>query len=372
MKVALDVSAVPPKIAGAGRYIAEVAARLPGEGVDTTLVTRHDDAARWRERAPGAMIAPLVPNARAPRLVYEALRLGSSSVARGVEVWHAPHYTMPHRAKVPVVVTIHDLTLFTHPEWHERTKVTFFQRAMRYAARHAAALLCVSEFTARELREVLAPSVPVFVAPLGVDHQRFHAEPSADAALFAHATLNAQAPYLLFVGTLEPRKGLDVLLVAFGELAANDPDLELWIAGQTGWHMGAIEEQVRTHPYAARIHQLGFVDEAVLPALYRHARVVLYPSRGEGFGLPVVEAMACGATVVTSRDTVMAEVAANGAVLTRAGDAGELAGAVATLLTEPDATRVARVERATRAAALYSWERTMSAHLQAYQVARQS
>lgn len=370
MKVALDVSAVPTKIAGAGRYIAEVAARLPGEGVDTTLVTRRGDASRWRERSPDATIAPLVPNARGPRLIYEALRVGSSSVARGVEVWHAPHYTMPRRAKTPVVVTIHDLTLFTHPEWHERTKVTFFQRSMRYAAHHAAALLCVSEFTARELREVLAPSVPVIVAPLGVDHRRFHADASADAALFAQASLNVQAPYLLFVGTLEPRKGLDVLLVAFGKLAASDPDLELWVVGQTGWDMDVVEEQLRTHPFAARIHQLGFVDEVVLPALYRHARVAIYPSRGEGFGLPVLEAMACGATVVTSRDTVMAEVAGDGAVLTRAGDADELASAVATLLTEPDATRVSRTERAVRAAALYSWERTMSAHLEAYQVAR--
>ncbi|OYV66232.1 MAG: hypothetical protein B7X07_00150, partial [Actinobacteria bacterium 21-64-8] len=271
MKVALDVSAVPPKIAGAGRYIAEVAARLPDAGIETTLVTRRGDASRWRERTPGATIAPLVPNARAPRLIYEALRLGSSSVARGVEVWHAPHYTMPHRAKAPVVVTIHDLTLFTHPEWHERTKVTFFQRAMRYAVRHAAALLCVSEFTARELRDVLAPRVPVLVAPLGVDHQRFHADASADASLLAEVTFDVRAPYLLFVGTLEPRKGLDVLLAAFGELAASDPHLELWIAGQTGWHMDAVREQLRRHPYAARIRQLGFVDDAVLPALFRHA-----------------------------------------------------------------------------------------------------
>ena len=372
MKVALDVSAVPTKIAGAGRYIAEVAARLPGEGVDTTLVTRRDDASRWRERAPRATIAPLVPNARAPRLVYEALRLGSSPEARGVDVWHSPHYTMPHRAKTPVVVTVHDLTLFTHPEWHERTKVTFFQRAMRYAARHAAALLCVSDFTARELREVLAPSVPILVAPLGVDHRRFHTDASADAALFASAPLNVQAPYLLFVGTLEPRKGLDVLLAAFGVLATSEPDLELWIVGQMGWHTGVVHEQLRTHPYASRICQMGFVDDVLLPSLYRHARVVLYPSRGEGFGLPVLEAMACGATVVTSRGTVMAEVAGDGAVLTRAGDVDELAGTIATLLTEADVTRAARAVRAVAAAALYSWERTMTVHLEAYQVACQS
>jgi len=367
--VALDVSAVPARIAGAGRYIGEVAARLPDLDVETTLVTRRGDVARWQARSPRATIAPLVPNHRGLRLAYEATRLGSSKVARGVDVWHAPHYTMPRGSKTPMVVTIHDLTLFTHPEWHERAKVTFFQRAIRYSTTHAKVLVCVSDFTARELRDVLAPSATVVVAPLGVDHDRFHPDARGDDVLLAGAQLRASKPYLFFLGTLEPRKGLDVLVKAFGALAALDDELELWIAGQSGWGMGPLAEEIRAHPYASRIRRLGFVDEELLPALLRQARVVVYPSRGEGFGLPVLEAMACGANVVTTRESVMAEVAGDGAVLTTAGDEVELSQAIADLLEEPEDARRARAQRAVANAAPFTWARTMSAHLEAYRLA---
>ena len=173
MKVALDVSAVPPRIAGAGRYIAELAVRLPECHVDTTLVTRRDDAARWSECSPHASLASIVPNARAARLAYEAWVLGTSHVARDVDLWHAPHYTMPRRWSTPTVVTIHDLTFFTNPEWHERTKVTFFRRAITFAAQHARVLVSVSAFSARLLEEILPAHAPIVVAPLGVDLAHF-------------------------------------------------------------------------------------------------------------------------------------------------------------------------------------------------------
>src|SRR5271169_2406912 len=97
MRVALDVSAVPARVAGAGRYVVEVAKRLQPGGLDATLVSRRDDAQRWRSWCPGATVAPLVPSSRVARLAYEAWSLGASDVARESEVWHAPHYTMPHR-----------------------------------------------------------------------------------------------------------------------------------------------------------------------------------------------------------------------------------------------------------------------------------
>ncbi len=98
-----------------------------------------------------------------------------------------------------------------------------------------------------------------------------------------------------------------------------DSTIELWLAGQAGWGTGPVEAQIAVHPFAGRIRRLGFVDDAVLPALYRQARAVAYPSRGEGFGLPVLEAMACGAMVVTTADTVMAEVAGDAASLVTRG-----------------------------------------------------
>ena len=369
MKVALDVSAVPPQLAGAGRYIAELARRLPSAGVETTLVTRRDDTLRWHEWSPTSSVASIVPNARAARLAYEAWLLGRSAPAMAVDVWHAPHYTMPHRRSTPTVVTIHDLTFFTNPEWHERSKVQLFRRAITYAAAHADVLVSVSDYTARQIDQLLPSHAPVVVAPLGVDLARFTTDASHDAELLQAHGLDVGVPYIFFLGTVEPRKGLDVLIAAFADVARTDPDVELWLAGQVGWGAKALESTLASHTVAARIRRLGFVDDTILPALLRQSRTVAYPSRGEGFGLPVLEALACGAFVVTSSDTVMAEVAADTATLTHAGDASQLANALLTTIAMSDEKRSRHRVTARARAEMFTWEASIAQHLCAYQMA---
>jgi glycosyltransferase involved in cell wall biosynthesis len=370
VKLALDVSAVPPRVAGAGRYVVELASRLPGRGVETTLVTRRDDFERWGALSPDATLANVVPNARAARLTYEAWVLGKTRTAQDADLWHAPHYTMPRRGSTPTVVTIHDLTFFTNPEWHERTKVTFFRRAITHAAQHARVLISVSDYSARLLEQIIPAHAPIVVAPLGVDLERF--EPNSredDRSILAGLGLSTDVPYVFFVGTVEPRKGLDVLLEAFDDVASADDDVELWLAGQAGWGVGPFEEQLNAHPYRARIRRLGFVDDAALPALLRQARVVAYPSRGEGFGLPVLEAMACGAPVVTTRDTVMAEVAGDTERLVEIGDARQLASALVEVLHLSDEDRHVEGLRARARAELYTWDACVDQHLVAYEQA---
>ena len=369
MKLALDVSAVPPRLAGAGRYIGELARRVPATGVETTLVTRRDDTLRWHDWSPTTHIASIVPNARPSRLLYEAWWAGRSPTARSVDVWHSPHYTMPHRSSTPTVVTIHDLTFFTNPEWHERSKVPFFRRAIAYAATHADVLVTISEFTARQLDEQVPSHAPVVVATLGVDLERFTTDTSGDEELLRAHGLNAARPYIFFLGTFEPRKGIDVLLDAFEEIAARDGDVELWLAGQPGWGVKEIEARFTHHGARARIRRLGFVDEAVLPALLRQARAVTYPSRGEGFGLPVLEALACGASVVTSADTVMSEIAGDAALLARAGDAVQLAEVLTHALESSDDQRAARSRRARERAELFTWDSSVAQHVKAYEMA---
>ena len=369
MRVALDVSSAPAHLAGAGRYMRELAERLPGEGVATTLVTRRHDAQRWREWSPESTLAPIVPDRRVSRLAYEAWGLGTSAAAQRAQVWHAPHYTMPRRGSTRTVVTVHDLTFFTNPEWHERSKVSFFRRALRYAARHADVLVSVSEFTADLIDDFLPDHAPVVVAPHGVDLRHFSLEGFADETLLRSNGLPAEVPYVLFVGTAEPRKGLDVLLRAFSDVARDDRSLELWIAGQAGWGARVVDETPLDASVRSRVRRLGFVSDEVLPALLRRSRLVAYPSRGEGFGLPVLEALACGAMVVTSRATVMADVAAGTATLATAGDETDLREAIAATLMLDDAARTLRSHAGRARAEHFTWGASLAQHLAAYHLA---
>ncbi|MGC8498191.1 MAG: glycosyltransferase family 4 protein [Acidimicrobiales bacterium] len=367
MRLGLDVSAVPNRVAGAGRYIVELARRLPEDGTEVTLAARRGDGERWRSWS-SARVRDLVPARRPLRLAYEAALLGRTPLLRGLDVWHGPHYTMPRGAPIPVVVTIHDLTLFTHPQYHERAKVRFFQHAIAYAARHAAVLIAVSDWTAARLDEVVGEHAPVVVAPHGVDLDRFSPQ-GDDEAAWAASPLDRRRPYVLFVGTLEPRKGVDVLLAAFAEVGRADPDLELWLVGQRGWHADVLEAAVASHPLRERIVRLGYVADDLLPALLRGARAVAYPSRAEGFGLPVLEALACGAPVATTAGTVMAEVAGSAAFLSPVGDAGALATSLEHLTRLEGAERARVAARAVAQAQTYTWDRSLRAHRRAYQMA---
>ena len=364
VRVGLDVSAVSQRPAGAGRYIVELAKRINGPGVDATLITARGDSARWRQWSPENTVIDPVPTPRPLRLLYEATMLGRGPV-HDVDVWHGPHYTMPRAMSKPVVVTICDMTFFTNPEWHERAKVLFFRRAMQYSARHATELISISETTTRALREVLHPAIPITTIPLGVDHERF----SVDAAVISldELDLPTDRPYIFFLGTLEPRKGLDVLLEAFRVVGARDDEVELWLAGQAGWHTSGTNDVIAQHPYAKRIRRLGYVDDAAVPVLMRQARAVAYPSRGEGFGLPVLEALACGAEVITTAGTVMEEVAGPAATLTSVGESGELADALLTSLGRSASDRVARSRAAVLRAAPFTWTATAAAHRTVYQ-----
>jgi glycosyltransferase involved in cell wall biosynthesis len=370
VRVLLDVSAVPARPVGAGVYTVALAHGLGARpDVELHLAARRGDVDRWPQIAPLAVVHNAVPLRRPVRLVWEQARGAALARRVAADIWHGPHYTMPLALDVPAVVTIHDLTFFDHPEWHERTKVAYFRRMIRSAAARADVLMCDSAFTAARLRAHVSPTGSVTVVPLGVDTARFASTEQTRAQdLTRLAAHGVEPPFIAFAGTLEPRKNVPTLIEAFARIAPARPDVRLVIAGGDGWGVDAVRTAIAGSGVATRIVRPGYLDDDALVALLRRADVVAYPSFEEGFGLPALETLACGTPLVTSVGSATAEVVGDAAVVVDPKDVGALAAAIASILD--DAARAEALRNAgPRRAAEFTWSRCVDRCVEVYREA---
>lgn len=280
-------------------------------------------------------------------------------------VVHAPTLLLPPvPSATPLVVTIHDVVPWTHPETLTARGVAFHQRSAARAARRADVILTPTEAVATRVRDLLSPRGEVRAVPLGTTPLTV----PADAADRRAALGIGEHPYVLFVGTTEPRKGLDVLVRAMG-----DPELagvHLVLVGARGWGEVDLAGLAASAGLTERLHVLGRISDADLAAAYAGARVLAMPSRAEGFGIPVIEAMAHGTPVVTSDDPALVETGAGSALTAPIGDPVALADALATTLGGGPAVRD-RVERGRAHAASLTWDLATERTLEAYAVARE-
>jgi glycosyltransferase involved in cell wall biosynthesis len=375
----LDVSAVPSNPVGAGQYTMHLASALSRRtDLDLNLIGRRDDRERWTQVASGAHMVAAAPRQRPLRLAWEQVALPGMVRRLGASVHHGPHYTMPELSSVPMVVTVHDLSFFEAPQWHDRSKVVLFKRAIRVAARRATGVVCPSWATADQLTRWCRVDAELFVAHHGVDAERFgphEAEPDADAAILGRidARLGDGRPYLVFVGTLEPRKDVPSLVQAFHRVADRHPEALLVLAGGDGWGAGAVDQAIAATSMGRRVVRTGYVPDAVVPVLLRSARAAVYPALYEGFGLPALEALSCGTPLITTSGTAMEEVAGDAATLVPPGDVTGLAEALDAVLgsgTTASGERDRRRRAGLRIAAAHTWDESANRHVEAYRYAQ--
>ena len=282
------------------------------------------------------------------------------------DLMHYTNYLAPVGGDTPYVLSIHDMSLQLFPECHTWKKRLLTSRLLPLAARRARLILTPSESTRNDV-----------VRLLPVDPERVRMIPYAASPRFVrtepdYARLErlygVRAPYFLYVGTLEPRKNLPRLVRAFARVAGSLPDHQLVLVGQRGWKYQATLDEMARPELRGRVVMPGYVPEEDLPALISGAVAFVYPSLYEGFGLPVVEAMACGTPVLTTRTSSLAEIAEGAALLVDPKQEAGFADALVALASDP-ALREDLIARGRARAALYSWSRTGRETVAAYREA---
>jgi glycosyltransferase involved in cell wall biosynthesis len=356
MKAGLHVGQLlQPVPGGIGRYIVHVARNLPAAGVEVVP---------FGAGAPSARVQSLIGTTvdlgwpRGP-LRYELWhQLRRPRVDLDVDVVHALSLAIPAVRDLPLVVTVHDVAFLREPEAFTRRGLTFHRRGLEIAHREAAAIITASRFARDELIDVGFDRDRIHLAPHGVETR----VPESAAQMRARLdSLGLERPYVVAVGTIEPRKGLDTLAKALAAARASEPDLELAIVGPAGWLAVAGLE-------APGIHRLGTVDERTLDAVYRNAVACAVPSRYEGFGLPALEAMARGCPVIASNATSLPEVVGTAGTLVPVGDVEAWAHALVTTLRD-DALRDEMSRRGRERAEGFTWLGSAHAHAAAYAAA---
>ncbi|MGE5276850.1 MAG: glycosyltransferase family 4 protein [Acidobacteriota bacterium] len=355
MRIAVDARALLGQKTGIGTYTRGVAAEL----------------ARRGDTAVGLFLPRPLPegvDGLGPATVHaDRHRFGTlwlqTTLPRRIEAWRADALLAaltiaPLRGSVPVVSVVHDLTPWTHPEWHADRTLAAFVPLWERTIERAARLLCVSQATADDL-ERLYPETRARVRVVwnGVDAEF---TPSTDAAARARtrARYAGGRPFLLYLGTLEPRKNVGALVAACERLwSARGGRPDLVLAGGPGWKSGPLERQIARSPFRDKIHLAGYATRPMALELYRSAEAFVYPSFAEGFGLPVVEAMACALPVVASDAAALTEVGGEAALYAPASDSSALARQIERALEEPETRRRLETQGPARAA-LFSWKTT--------------
>lgn len=359
MRVGLDVTAAVSQGAGIGRYTRELLRAL------AAAESQPDYRLFFASRTRPHPLPPLGPNFRVTALPFHdiwlarlwhraRLPLPVELLTGRLDLFHSPDFTLPPvRRGTPTLLTVHDLSFVRDPASAAPGLRAYLNAVVPRSVARATHLLADSQATRDDLGELYGvPAERVTVLYCGVASIfRPVSDPAALAAARARYGLGA-APFIFSVSTLQPRKNYVRLIQAFARL--REPDLTLVIAGGKGWLYDAIFAEVERLGLRERVRFPGFVAEADLPALYSAARVLAYPSLYEGFGLPLLEAMACGTPVVTSTASCLPEVAGDAALLVDPTDVEALAQALGRAVAD-EALRADLIRKGAARAARFRW-----------------
>jgi glycosyltransferase involved in cell wall biosynthesis len=377
LRVLIDLTQVPVGRMGVGSYAENLLQQFRDAPPDISLmaVLQSDDDA-LRAALPDRVRALVIPSrlfrVLPARLLFEQLVLPWLAWRHRLDVLHSLHYSLPLLpCRARRVVTMHDMTAFLLPHMHTRIKGAYMRFFIRQAVRRADFLIFVSASALEHCRTWFGLPLPNSAVVHHGMSAAFRPDGSAEALAAVRQRYELPERYLLYLGTLEPRKNVSLLLRAFAQLAARHPEARLVVAGKKGWHFDGIFATAAELGLKDRIRFAGYIDEADKPALMRGALLFVYPSLHEGFGIPVLEAMASGVPTIAGNRTSIPEIAGDGALLVDPASEAELADALERLYTDP-ATRAQLAARGLAQATRFSWTKSAQETAAIYRrVARQ-
>jgi glycosyltransferase involved in cell wall biosynthesis len=328
MRVGLVVDQLfAPVPGGTWRYAGELAVAL------TLAAPPHSSVQPWSARHRQRLLLPSGTAALrqlpiGSKLLSRMWERGLGPAPRDADLVHATTLLVPPRRRAALVVTIHDVVPWTHPQTLTARGLGFHRRMGARAADEADLIVTHTRAVAAQIRTILAPRAEVMAVPAGFSSNLSVPKDAQERRI----RYGGKGHYLLFVGTAEPRKGLDTLLDALAEPALREQSLV--VVGPRGWGGVDVRQDAQARGIEDRVTVTGRVQDADLAALYAGATLVVMPSRAEGFGLPVLEAMTLGVAVVTSDDPAMCELGAGAAQIFPVGDPAALCASIVRVLND--------------------------------------
>ncbi len=361
MRIAIDVrSLCARETSGVGHYLFETLRALPK--TEHTFVLFSSGRGRPHlppeaiDREDMKVVHRFAPN----KLINARLAFGGMSLEQlidgSVDAAWFPNTGFLPRTRARTTLTVHDLAFHffkdTYTKKHHlRYKITNTIPSIKQAN----SVIAISESTANDV-ETLGPQGSINVVPHGLDHATFHPRRLPQDRTMLQR-LGVKSPYIVSLATCEPRKNLESLVEAFDKVTDSHNSLSLVIAGGYGWKRRTLDQVLSRAKHRERIHLLGFIPDAARPALLRNAECLVLPSRYEGFGMQVLEAMACGTPVITSRNSSLTEVGGNACLYVRAMNPAELTRALNEVLTD-STLRESLSKLGIKKAQTHSWNRS--------------
>jgi len=379
MKIGIDCSAVTADRTGVGEYAYHLVRALSKVDHENSYVfypifyhlinRRYKDAdLPVRDNFKISKHPPAYPILLQRFVRLAGRSLFTEEMLGDVDIVHSTTFCAPRfrDRKKRLVVTIYDLTVITHPECHKKLNIMHCKKGIKDAIRYADAIIAISEHTKKDLVEIAgAPEDLVTVTPLAADPD-LGPEREKNTLDIVRKKYKLPGRYILFLGSLEPRKNVTTLIKAYAALPVGLKDeVRLVIAGARGWLNSPVHDTLEKLGLMERVTFTGYVDRNDLSALYSMAECFVYPSLYEGFGLPVLEAMACATPVVTSNTSSMPEVAGTAARLIDPLDEGQLTEALEEILGSSD-LRKKMTAHGLEQAKKFSWERCARETLEVY------